>query len=69
MDYIAWAIMVVWFFLLTAGHVWKETWFKVGGGVIGLVLMIEIIGDSFLFALGLLLLNAYIIWTAIMSEL
>lgn len=69
MDYIGWAIMIVWFFLLVIGRIWKEPYFSIGGGIVGLVLMIEVLDDSFVFAFALFVINAYIIWTSIMAEM
>ena len=69
MENVAWAILIVWVFFLAIGHVWKESLYSIAGGVLGLVLMYEILSDSFVFAIALLLINAYVIWTALTSEL
>jgi len=68
MENITWAIMIVWFFLLVIGRAWKEEIFTIAGGIIGIVLMAHIYADSFLFAIALLLINVYVIWIALMSE-
>jgi len=69
MDNIDWALMIVWFFLLTIGHTWKEKYFSLAGAFVGFILMAELFTDSFLFALGLLLINAYIVWTNMIQEM
>ena len=69
MENITWAIMIVWFFLLVIGRAWKEEIFTIAGGIIGLVLMMSVIDESFLFAIALLLINLYVIWIGIISEM
>ena len=68
MEYVSWALVVVWFFLLVAGQVWKKTIFSGGGAIVGFILAVEVIGDSFLFAVALALINVYILWTTLVSE-
>ena len=67
MDYLSWAMLIVWFFLLAIGHAWKETMFTVAGGIIGLVLMMEVMAGSFLFALALGIINVYIIYATLVE--
>lgn len=67
MDYTPWAMLIVWFFLLAVGRTWKENIFTVAGGIIGLVLMVEVIADSFLFALALGIINVYIIYACLVE--
>lgn len=69
MEYVTWAIMIVWFFLLVIGRAWKSGIFTVAGGIIGLVLMMSVLDESFLFAIALLLINVYVIWIGIISEM
>ena len=69
MEYITWAIMIVWFFLLVIGQTWKAGIFTIAGGIIGLVLMMSVLDESFLFAIALLLINLYVIWIGIISEM
>ena len=69
MENITWAIMIVWFFLLVIGRAWKEEIFTIAGGIIGFVLMMSVLDESFLFAIALLLINIYVIWISIISEL
>ena len=69
MENITWAIMIVWFFLLAIGRAWKEEVFTIAGGIIGLVLMMSVLDESFLFAIALLLINVYVIWNGIISEM
>ena len=68
MDYAPWAMLIVWFFLLVIGQAWKETIFTVAGGIIGLVLMVEVVADSFLFAMALGIINTYIIYMALVED-
>ena len=68
MEYVSWGLMVVWFFLLVAGQVWKKTIFSGGGAIIGFILAVEVIGDSFLFAAALVLINLYVLWTTLITE-
>ena len=68
MEYIAWGLIVVWFFLLVVGRAWKESYFTIAGSIIGFVLAIEILANSFLFTLALILINAYILWTTLTAE-
>ena len=68
MEYVAWGLMVVWFFLLVAGQVWKKTIFSGGGAIIGFILAVEVIADSFLFAAALALINVYVLWVTLVSE-
>ena len=68
MENIAWALIVVWFFLLAVGHAWKQIIFSAGGAIIGFILAVEVIADSFLFAAALVLINVYILWTTLVSE-
>lgn len=68
MEYVTWGIMIVWFFLLVVGRAWKESIFTIAGGMIGFVLMVEILDTSFIFAFALFLINAYIIWKGLMAE-
>lgn len=68
MDNLDWGLMVVWFFLLVIGHTWKEKYFSLAGALFGFILMAELFTESFLFALGLLLINAYIVWVNMISE-
>ena len=67
MDYTPWAMLIVWFFFLAVGHTWKENIFTVAGGIIGLVLMVEVMADSFLFALALGIINVYIIYASLVE--
>ncbi|MBA7491311.1 hypothetical protein ES702_01856 [subsurface metagenome] len=67
MDYTPWAMLIVWFFLLAVGHTWKKNIFTVAGGIIGLVLMVEVMADSFLFALALGIINVYIIYASLVE--
>ena len=67
MDYAPWAMLIVWFFLLVIGHAWKETIFTIAGSIIGLVLMVEVMADSFLFALALGIINVYIIYATLVE--
>jgi len=68
MENIAWALIVVWFFLIAVGHAWKQTIFSAGGAIIGFILAVEVIGDSFLFSVALVLINVYILWIKLVSE-
>ena len=67
MDYLSWAMLIVWFFLLAIGHTWKEAMFTVAGGIVGLVLMMEVMTGSFLFALALGVINVYIIYVTLVE--
>ena len=68
MENIAWALIVVWFFLLAVGYAWKQIIFSAGGAIIGFILAAEVVADSFLFAAALVLINVYILWTTLVSE-
>ena len=68
MENIAWGLIVVWFFLLTVGHAWKQEMFSAAGGIVGFILAVEILADSFLFAAALVVINIYVLWTTIVSE-
>ena len=68
MENVAWALIVVWFFLLAVGYSWKKTIFSAGGAIIGFILAVEVIGDSFLFAAALVLINVYVLWITLVSE-
>jgi len=68
MENVAWGLIVVWFFLIAVGHAWKEMIFSAGGAIVGFILAVEILGDSFLFAVALALINAYILWITLVAE-
>jgi hypothetical protein len=68
MENIAWGLIVVWLFLLVAGQVWQKVIFSGGGAIIGFILAVEVIGDSFLFAVALALINTYVLWITLVSE-
>ncbi|MBA7640543.1 hypothetical protein ES703_48212 [subsurface metagenome] len=68
MEYVSWGLIVVWFFLLAVGRAWKEPYLTISGSIVGFVLAIEILENSFLFTLALILINAYILWTTLTAE-
>lgn len=68
MDNIDWAMLITWFFLLVVGQAWKEKYFSLAGAFLGFILMAELFADSFLFALGLLVINAYIVWVNMIQD-
>lgn len=68
MEYLTWGIMIVWFFLLVVGRAWKESLFTIAGGIVGFVLAMEILETSFIFAVALFLINAWIVWVALAAE-
>lgn len=68
MENIAWALIVVWFFLLVVGHAWKEKIFSGTGAIVGFVLAVEVLDDSFLFTVALALINLYVLWTTLITE-
>ena len=67
MDYAPWAMLIVWFLLLAIVHALKENIFTIAGSIIGLVLMVEVMADSFLFALALGIINVYIIYSTLVE--
>lgn len=65
MEDIIWATILIWFFLLAFGYARNETVVKSSAGVLGLLLTIQLMGESFLIGLAILLLNIYIVYDAL----
>jgi len=68
MENMAWGLIVVWFFLLAVGRAWKEPYFTIAGSIIGFVLAMEVLANSFLFTMALILINAWVLWTTLTAE-
>ena len=67
MNETSWIFLVVWIFATVFGLAKQDSVVKMIAGLIGIVYGILYLSQSFVLALGLILLNLYIVYDAIVS--
>ena len=67
MEEIVWATIIIWFFLIALGFAMKEKGrlFKGTSAIVGIVLMLMLLPESFLLGLSLLGISIFMMYSAI----
>lgn len=65
MEEIVWATILIWFFLIAWSYASKSVLFKGTSAIVGLLLMIQLLGENFLLALTIMGISIYLMYVAL----
>jgi predicted membrane protein len=63
-----WVFLVVWVFLTVFGHVKRDEILRMLAGLVGIVFGIMYLRTGFILALGMVLINLYLLYDAISDD-